>query len=335
MYANYAKPRKYDRSPPRNVVFLVYPDIALLDLAGPLQVLNWARKPGAEEYGYKSSLVSHLGGSIPTDTLVSVDTEPAANWVDQQIDTLMVIGGDGVYEAAKNADFVELTSRLIAASRRVCSVCSGAYLLAATGLLNNRRAVTHWEDMEILKSEFPDIKVEVDPIYVKDGNVWTSAGVTAGTDMSLAIAAEDLGHEAALERAQALVTYMVRPGGQSQFSTVLERQKQDREHRFTALHGWIRNNLDQDLRVEQLAEYENMSTRNFHRLYMSVMGTTPARTVENMRLELARDLLETTQTPIKVIAGKCGFTGEEQLRRSFLRTLGVLPKEYRQRFQLA
>lgn len=324
---------KSDTALPAQLIFVIYPEIALLDLAGPLQVFTWARRPDGA-YGYKVAIVSQGGGRIASDTLVSIDTSPIGAWLDRAIDTLVVIGGDGVYAAAKDAEFVASIGRLASRSKRVCSVCSAAYLLACTGHLDGRRAVTHWQDTDILKRDFPGVLLETDPIFIKDGPIWTSAGITSGTDMALAIVAEDLGHEAALERAQALVTYMVRPGGQSQFSPALERQRRDRAGRFDKLHSWIAENLTTDLRVEQLAGHENMSLRSFHRAYLSTMGVTPARAVDKIRVEAARDMLETTDASIKAVAAKCGYSSEGQMRRAFARMMGISPTEYRDRFQI-
>ncbi|MEO1315648.1 MAG: helix-turn-helix domain-containing protein [Pseudomonadota bacterium] len=330
MHSNSAK--AVDR--PLRLVFVVYPEIALLDLAGPLQVFAWAQRPGADARGYSIAIVSRRGGRVQTDSLVSIDTDPIESLRDERIDTLMVVGGDGVYKAAEDGWFVDRIAGLAAISDRVSSVCSGAYLLAVAGLLDERRAVTHWQDAEILSSRFPRVRLEIDPIFVRDGHIWTSAGVTAGTDMALAIVAEDLGHEAALDRAQALVTYMVRPGGQSQFSPALERQRADRSGRFERLHAWIAENLARELRVEDLASRENMSLRSFHRLYLGTMGMTPARAVEAIRLEAARDALESTGASLKTIAARCGFGDEGRMRRTFTRTLGISPSAYRERFQL-
>ncbi len=315
------------------IVYVVFPHISLLDLAGPLQVFSWARH-GDGDLAYETVILSSRGGPILTDTIMTVETEPVDAWAGRAIDTLLIIGGDGVYSAAADDQFVQSISTLVGNAKRVCSVCSGAYLLAATGALDGRRTATHWEDGDALRTRFPDVRVELDPIYIRDGHIWTSAGVTAGTDMALAIVAEDLGLEAALERARALVTYMVRPGGQSQFSPMLERQRRDRQGRFDDLHAWIAANLRKDLRVEDLADQVNMGLRTFHRSYVATMGRTPAKAIEAIRLQTARELLETTGTSIKAIAAKCGFKDAERMRRSFSRQLGISPVDYRQRFNL-
>ena len=228
---------------------------------------------------------------------------------------------------------LETVNALAAGAQRVCSVCSGALVLAAAGLLDGRRAVTHWDDCETLEKGFPEVKVEIDPIYIKDGNVWTSAGITAGIDMALAVVAEDLGRRAALHVARSMVTHMARAGGQSQFSPVLRRQLLDSTGRFEQLHHWIAENLGGDLRVEQLAENMNMSARNFARLYAGQMGLTPAKAVEAIRIEVAQDLLETSDKTIRQIAAQCGFKDEERMRRAFMRTLNVSPTDYRRGFR--
>lgn len=319
---------------PLPVVFVVYPGIALLDLAGPLQVMSWVKLGASEALGYDTAIASLEGGRVPSDTLIQVDATPIEEWIGREIDTLIVVGGDGVYAAMQEPRLVNGVARLAAQARRVCSVCSGALLLAQAGLLDGRRAVTHWDDTDALIQGFPRVEVETDPIYVKDGHIWTSAGVTAGTDMALAIVAEDFGQDAALRRARSLVTYMVRPGGQSQFSAALERQSAEGAAQFEDLHRWIEENLGADLRVERLAARENMSPRNFHRLYTATMGTTPAKAVEAMRLQAARDMLETSQASIKAVADRCGFGDEERMRRAFMRLMGVSPSGYRQRFQI-
>jgi len=323
-----------NESTTKRVVFVVYPNIVLLDLAGPLQVFAGARHSVGGDLAYQTAITSIDGGQVSTDTIIFVDTEPMSRWMCQPIHTLVVVGGNGAFDAIRDDSLVNSVAKLAARSERVCSVCSGALVLAATGILNGRRAVTHWEDCQQLAEKFPEVKVEVDPIFVKDGHVWTSAGITAGIDMALAIIADDLGRVAALDIARSLVAYMVRPGGQSQFSPALDRQKLDSSGRFRKLHEWVAGNLDLDLRVEQLAERANMSQRNFSRLYASTMGTTPAKAVETMRLEAAREMLETTNFGVKTIANHCGFGDDERMRRAFVRMLNVTPSEYRGRFQI-
>jgi transcriptional regulator GlxA family with amidase domain len=319
---------------PDLVVFVIYPNFVLLDLSGPLQVFSHAQSPETHQAAYETAIVSAEGGTVNSNTIVSIESAPISEVLGQSIHTLIVVGGDGAYEAMHDEKLVEAIGNLAASAERVCSVCSGALILAATGLLDGRRAVTHWEDCRQLADEFPRILVEIDPIFIKDGDVWTSAGMTAGMDMALAVIAEDLGRPAALEMARSMVTHMARSGGQSQFSPALDRQSLDSEGRFDQLHGWIADNLQLDLRVDELAAQTNMSPRNFSRIYSSQMKVTPAKAVGAIRVEIARELLETTAQGVKEIAGRCGFSDDERMRRAFIKTLKTSPTEYRLRFPM-
>ena len=320
-------------SQPRLVVFLIYPGVKLLDLAGPLQVFADAARSGGGLPAYRTKIVSLDGGTVPSDTAVALPSAPLTALATEPIDTLLVVGGNGVFAALQDARLVEGLQGLAARSRRVGSICSGAFLLAAAGLLSGKRAATHWEYCNRLAAYDPDIQVEDDSIYVEDGGVWTSAGVTAGIDLALAMVAQDLGRPRAMALARNLVTFMVRPGGQSQFSPVLARQSADAEGRFDALHDWMATNLEADLRVEALADQAGMSPRTFARLYAEHTGQTPAKAVEAMRVEAARGLLETTDLPVAQVALRCGFGDDERLRRAFLRSLQVPPAAYRERFK--
>ena len=326
-----AKTSNHKNTPPL-VVFVVYPDFVLLDLSGPLQVFSHAQSQDTHQNAYKTEIVSLEGGTVESNTIISIETTAISELNGQTIHTLIVVGGDGAYHAMHDARLIENLRNLLINANRVCSVCSGALILAATGVLDGRRAVTHWEDCRQLAAEFPAVKVEVDPIFIKEGHIWTSAGITAGMDMALAIVAEDLGREAALEMARSMVP-MVRSGGQSQFSPALNRQALDSTGRFDQLHQWIADNLRSDLRVDILAGQVNMSPRNFSRLYSSQMKLTPAKAVEAIRVEIARELLETTTLGVEAIARKCGFNDDERMRRAFVRTLKTSPSEYRQHFQ--
>lgn len=327
--ANVAKPRETAKL----VVFIVYPDIVLLDLVGPLQVFSHAPDPETKSNGYVCAVASIDGGMIGTNTVVSIPSEPVSDYLNREIHTLVVVGGDGAKAAMRDTRMLETVNALAESARRVCSVCSGALVLAAAGLLDGRRAVTHWDDCPTLEAGFPEVTVEVDPIYIKDGDVWTSAGITAGIDMALAVVAEDLGRHSALRVARSMVTHMARAGGQSQFSPVLQRQLVDATGRFEDLHHWIAEHPDRDLRVEELAARMNMSARNFSRLYTAQMGLTPAKAVEAIRIEVAQGLLETSEKTIKQIASYCGFNDEERMRRAFMRTLNVSPTDYRRGFR--
>lgn len=324
---------KQNKRNPRLVVFVVYPDIVLLDLVGPLQVFSHALDQQTETNGYTCAVASLAGGMIDTNTVVSIPSESIADFSRRKIHTLIIVGGDGANTAMHNRTLLNKIFTLARRAERVASVCSGALVLAAAGLLDGRRAVTHWEDCENLQNTFPKVRVEMDPIYIKDGKVWTSAGVTAGIDMALAMVSEDLGKQASLNMARSMVTQMMRSGGQSQFSPILSRQLMESSSRFETLNRWIADNLQRELSVEDLAARMHMSTRNFSRTYSREMGVSPAKAVESMRTELARTLLETTDLGVKQIARRCGFNDEERLRRSFVRLLNVSPSDYRQQFK--
>lgn len=312
-----------------SVVIVVFPDVKLLDVAGPMQVFSDARVNNAEAYDI--TLVSAAGGDQQTDTSVVLSTEPLKAWRGRQIQTLLMAGGLGAFSAAKDTAFLDGVKELASQSDRVGSVCTGALVLAAAGLLDGCRAVTHWSVCDDFAARYPNVTVEPDRIFIKD-KIWTSAGVTAGIDMALAIVAEDYGRKMALRVARSMVTYMARPGGQSQFSAALNIQIGDTEGRFDPLHSWIVENLEADLRVERLAEQCGMSERNFARVYQTTTGRSPAKAVELFRTAAARDMLEETTTPIGVIARKTGFVDDERLRRAMQRVLGLSPKEYRERF---
>ena len=246
------------------------------------------------------------------------------------VDTLIVAGGEGVHAAMEDPVLMAWVGQRARSVRRVASVCTGAFLLAAAGLLDGRRAVTHWSQCAALAAAFPRVTVEPDPIYINDGAIWTSAGVTAGIDLALALIEADLGRVAAAAVARRLVVFLRRPGGQAQFSTALALSGPD--DRFEPLHAWMAANLNSDLGVPALAAQAGMSERSFLRNYRAATGTTPARTVERVRVEAARQALGVTRLPLKRIARECGFGSEETMRRSFIRVLSVPPQAYRERF---
>jgi transcriptional regulator GlxA family with amidase domain len=317
---------------PRRIDFLAFPDVQLLDVTGPFQVFASANRL-AEEAGqpvpYQLQAVSAEPGAIVSSSglaLVAQALPPA----DLPLDTLVIAGGVGVQRARTDADLVDWVRARAGVSRRIASVCTGAFLLAATGLLDGRRATTHWSRCAELAASFPAVRVEDDPIYVNDGAIWTSAGVTAGIDLALALVEADLGRSVALSVARDLVVFAKRPGGQAQFSAGLTLAGSDAT--FDGLHDWMKRNLRGDLAVPALAEQAGMSERSFVRHYRQVTGTTPARAVERVRVEAARQALGETGLPVKRIARDCGFGSDESMRRSFIRILAVPPHAYRERF---
>jgi transcriptional regulator GlxA family with amidase domain len=318
---------------PRIVEIVVFTGVQILDVAGPLQAFT-----SANDYALKAALtrpydvrvVAQKERAITASaglTFAAANLSPARS----PLDTLIVAGGPGIRGIGENKKLVAWVRKRARRARRVTSVCTGAFLLGAAGLLDGRRAVTHWTECDTLAKLYPAIKVEPDPIFVRDGAVWTSAGVTAGIDLALALIEEDLGRPLALAVARHLVMFLKRPGGQSQFSAALELQE---DEKFGALHEWIASHVGRDLSLPVLAREAKMSERSFSRRYVEATGTTPARAVEKLRVEAARMMLSDSKLPVKRIAARCGFGSEETMRRSFLRNLSATPQDYRARFSV-
>ncbi len=331
-----AKSRRSDLpegSPAQQVAILTFPGVTLLDISGPAQVFAELQEIELPGSSYAMRYLSKSGGLVQTDVGMMIDTRPISGARPDQIDTLIIPGGPGIWELRRDAVLMDWISRTIPKARRVASVCLGAFVLAWTGALDGKRAATHWRYCPRLKDSFPNIRVEPNAIFVKDGLVWSSAGVSAGIDLALAMVEEDFGHTIALDVARRLVVFLKRPGGQSQFSTVLKAQASDVEGRFSALHAWIIENIAGDLKVEKLAEKAGMTPRTFARTYVSRTGMTPASGVEALRVETARLLLESKQVGgVIEVAKRSGFGDDERMRRAFLKHLGVSPSEYRSRF---
>lgn len=318
---------------PCRVVVLAHEHMNLFDLAGPVQALATAsrRFSGTGPALYEIVVASIDGGAITTSSGLQVMTAPLSGLDATPIDTILAPGGCKGEEYYTPPQLVGWVRQRAPTVRRLCSVCTGAFLLAAAGQLDGRRVATHWEWASRLTARHPAVRVDADKIFIKDGSIWTSAGVTAGIDLTLALIEEDFGHKVAIETARQLVMFMKRSGGQSQFSAPLVAQSQGCD-RFVDLHAWIAAHLAEDLRVEQLASQAGMSPRTFARTYAAKLGCTPAKTVETMRIEAACRLLEETSYPLKRIAAATGHIEEQNLRRVFLRRLGVSPGQYRQRF---
>ena len=300
-----------------------------MDISGPLQAFSDARF-GNGHPAYQVTLASEAGGPVVTDTGVKLETVRLDRTVLSSVDTLLFSGGQipPVATVALKAKLAKYLDR----PRRLGSICTGAFVLAELGVLDRREATTHWAFCSRLERGYPTINVKHDAIFVTSGRIWTSAGVSAGIDMSLAMIEGDLDHLAALNVARGLVLFLKRPGGQSQFSVELRGQMRDARGRFDDLHDWIRTNLDADLSVPALAEAAKMSPRNFARVYVRETGESPARAVEKLRTEAARRLLESAHDPIQVVARRAGFGDDERMRRAFVRTYGVSPQDYRSRF---
>jgi transcriptional regulator GlxA family with amidase domain len=314
----------------RRIEILAFENAQLLDITGPLQVFTSANEAAiaiGQPKPYDAITVAKSGQTGTTSGL-ALATTPLPD-SDIPIDTLIVAGGRGVNKACEDADLVDWIRRRSVKARRTASVCSGAFLLAEAGLLEGRRAVTHWHRCGEFSKRFPKVKLEPDPIFIQDGDIWTSAGVTAGIDLTLALVEADLGRRLALAVARELVVFLKRPGGQAQFSTMLTLQESG--ERFDRLHGWIMDNLRADLSLPALADRANMSTRSFSRHYRQATGRTPARAVEDIRIETVRRLLEQGLS-VRQAGIRCGFGSEETLRRSFLKTFGTTPQAFRDHF---
>lgn len=318
----------------RHIVLVAFEGVQLLDLAGPADVFDAATRAAAGRdgsVGYELTIVSAGGVSVRASSGMRIEPDSDLAALDPgAIDTLLVPGGRGRL-ALEDSDLVAGLPRVAAGARRVSSVCGGTFLLAAAGLLDGRRVTTHWAGCEDLARRYPAVTVEPDRIYVRDGSVITSAGVTAGIDLALALVEEDHGAKVARTVARWLVVFLQRPGGQSQFSQRLGAPVPS-ESPIRALVDEIVADPAGDHRVAALAGRAALSERQLSRLFASEARTTPARFVERVRVEAARDLLETSRSSVDAVAGRCGFGSAETMRRAFLRVLGVGPGQYRQRF---
>jgi transcriptional regulator GlxA family with amidase domain len=326
------KSPRFSPNPIRAIEVLTFPAVQLLDVTGPVQVFASANDLAANSGGappYRVKLVTQGDESVRSTAGVALTAAPLSRR-GEALDTLLVAGGEGAEAASDNPALIKWVRERAARARRVASVCTGAFVLAAAGLLDGRRAATHWKDCARLAQRFPAVRVEPDPIFVCDGPVWTSAGVTAGIDLALALVEEDLGRSIALAVARYLVVFLKRPGGQAQFSAALALQAAD--DKFGALHDWINGHLASDLSLSVLADQAGMSERTFSRHYAEATGQTPARAIEQLRVEAARRLLSESRLPVKRIAQRCGFGSEETLRRSFHRLIAISPQDYRARF---
>ena len=307
----------------RSTGFLIFPGFQLLDAAGPISAFEIGGRYGADCYAL--SVLSAEAGPVESSAGASMN----ASSIDDAppLDTLIVAGGDGTRGAARHPATLAFVQNAARTARRIASVCSGTYILAEAGLLDGRRATTHWSRAADFARRYPQVRLEPDRIFIRDGAIWSSAGITAGIDLSLALIAEDLGEDIAQRTAQQLVVYRRRPGGQSQFSALLELERPD--GRFGSLLAWARERLDQPLTVDQLAEQAAMSPRNFARRFAEETGLTPARAVERLRVEVARERVEASPEPIDLIARHVGFGDPERMRRAFARAFGQPPQALR------
>jgi transcriptional regulator GlxA family with amidase domain len=302
---------------------LVFPDFQLLDAAGPISVFE---------------IASRLAGAAPSIRTIAATPGPVRSSAGVEllargfrpsaaIGTLIVAGGSGVDAASKCDKTLGFLRTMAKRGMRIASVCSGAFILAEAGLLDGRRATTHWQRTRQFLSQYPRVKLEPDQIFVRDGDIWSSAGISAGIDLALAMVAEDLGDEIAKKAARQLVLYHRRSGGQSQFSSLLELKAPS--GRFGPLLSWAREHLDAPLTVEALAEQAGMSSRHFARAFIAETGTTPSKAVERLRVEVAREQVQSSSEAIERVAETTGFRDPERMRRAFIRAFGQPPQSLR------
>lgn len=318
-----------------HVVFLIYPECQSLDVTGPFEVFaganRWLASKGRPAR-YRLTLASPDGQTVRTDSGLALGASTSWQRLRGPLQTLIITGGLGVEAQADDPAVLRQIKRLAGRSERVACVCIGSFLLAATGLLDGRDVTTHWAYGKQFAKRFPAVGVDTDPIFLRDGHVWTSAGVTAGIDLSLALVEADIGRAAAMDIARWLVLFLRRPGTQRQFSTQLSMQVSDQAP-LRKVQAHISDNLKGDLSLETLADLAHMSPRHFARCFLRELAMTPARYVLKVRMEAARRMLEDSHGSLEQIAQQCGFGSTETMRRHFLRELQITPWDYRQRFQ--
>ena len=303
---------------------LIFDDFQLLDAAGPISAFEMPMR-GMKPPPYSLEIIAPVAGPVRSSSgaIMMAEAMPAR----PTYDTLVIAGGMGTRTIMLDERVQAFVRAAVKSARRVASVCSGAYVLAQAGVLDGKRCTTHWGRTPDFQKRYPSACLEPDRIYTRDGKIWTSAGITAGIDLALALIADDLGEEVARRSAQELVVYHRRPGGQSQFSALLDIERT--EGRFTNLLGWARERLDEALTVEDLAAFANMSPRNFARAFTAETGVTPAKAVERLRLEAARERVEHSADPIEGVARDVGFGDPERMRRAFVRAFGQPPQALR------
>ena len=302
---------------------LIFPDFQLLDAAGPISVFDIADRYAQNRIPIRA-IAAEPG---PVRSTSGVEMVARKFGSPSAITTLIIAGGEGVEGAARNACTVNFVKAVAARGTRIASVCSGTFVLAEAGLLDGKRATTHWNRTRQFLSAYPKVKLEPDQIFVRDGNIWSSAGITAGIDLALAMVAEDYGDAIVEKTARQLVLYHRRSGGQSQFSSLLELKAPT--GRFGPLLTWAREHLDERLTVEDLAERAGMSARHFTRAFIAETGTTPSKAIERLRIEVARERVQSSSEAIERVAEVTGFRDPERMRRAFIRAFGQPPQSLR------
>ncbi|MCQ8103877.1 GlxA family transcriptional regulator [Methylomonas sp. SURF-2] len=319
----------------RTVGIVAFPNAEVLDITGPFEVFNFAnltliRRGYTDKNIYSLKLLAEQPGPVTTLSGLRILADNVYGDPNAEFDTLIIPGGD-IEAILKNTALLDWIKAMSLRVRRLVSVCTGAFLLAEAGLLADRNATTHWDFCQQLADDYPGVRVKPDYIFIKDGHIFTSGGITSGIDLALALLEEDWGRDLALFVARYLVVFLKRPGGQSQFSDYLTVEANHRPD-IRDLQAWIMQHIRQELNIDSLAERLAMSPRNFARLFAAETGMTPAKFVEMARIDRARYLLETDSLPVENIAEQTGFKDAERMRRAFIRQLGVNPQNYRARF---
>lgn len=316
------------------VDIIVYPGFKAVEAIGPMSVFEYANlhlQRRGKPSGYDVRIASCQTGMVRSDTLMSLEATKALNPLSLP-DNAMIVGARHIQDALReSAGIIDWVAAVAPRLKRLSSLCSGAFFLAAAGVLDGKRATTHWSVAERLQAAYPAIDVAADAIFIRSGNVWTSAGVTAGIDLALAQVEEDFGRDLALEVATEMVVFLKRPGGQSQFSTHLLSERTTRPN-IRELQNWILDHLQDKLSVAQLAEKAMMSERHFTRVFQQEVGKSAQEFIEHCRLERATSLLAELSLTLKMVAARAGFTDEAHMRRVFLKKIGITPKLYRERF---
>ena len=317
-----------------NIVIPLYDGVVPLDITGPVGVFGEANN----QLGHQRYAIFYLTPASRTTVVAAGGLELGGRGFEEmpeQIDLLLVPGADQgpLEKVLQDTAFKQSLITLAERSKRLASVCSGAFLLAAAGLISNNKVTTHWAGIRELKRRFPDLKVVDDCLYVNDGSLWTSAGVLSGVDMSLHIIKQDLGHDIALKVARRLVAFLVRPGGQSQYSSALAFQTRSSSNRLDELVAWMSNNLEQSISVTDMAGYLCVSERSIHRMCQDSLGMGPGHLLRRLRLDRSKQMLIESESPLKVIAERCGFSTPYALSKSFKKVFGITPNAFRAGFQ--
>lgn len=320
----------------RHIGMLAFTDCEILDVCGPLEIFSFTNSilqnlGKISQPVYSFEILAEQAGPLKTLSGMKIVADRAFAEAGDEFDTLIIAGGQ-IMAARKNSEMIEWLRRRSQGVRRVASICTGAFLLAEGGLLDGRKATTHWDYCEHLARDYPALQVEPDRIYIREGEIYTSGGITAGIDLALALVEEDWGSDIANRVARYLLVFFRRPGGQSQFSSFVPVEAKTRMD-LRELQGWIIDHPAEDLSVETLAGRLSMSPRNFARVFLKEVGVTPASFVEQVRINVARSKIEQTALPLKAICEQCGFGNDEHMRRAFQRHLKISPQAYRERFQ--